>query len=684
MQRLTEHPRFMHEKTLTALHIGNERTERYLEEMRNEIKRHGHILETLSRQPPPAKAVLLRTESRNGIHIIDDPEVVDTLEDDDLDLQIMKETLDTARLLVNTISTRGSIVGQTSSGGGTRRGSSYGQSRGEFCGNSGETMTEVGHWGEGPSTESGGVCLPGDPTDAAPENCQTAQMTGLGTDCCEDGRHSQVIDESYPSSTAPLLDPLELMTELLEDYVSEAEQDLLACRYDKAISHLIKATEQGEEREEAYNWQFDEKLDIGISLATAYSGLEKFDLAERQLHSLLPLAVEKPLKLGEVYYSIASLRRNRYHRIREAALLDPLEKSARYSYRFALNSTIIPKPFLTQSAEIMIEMFEWKEDYVAARIFRARHPKILSIPPSAILDDSAFEQQASPSGSTSYGGTYSSETRSSTSMPSLHTALSPFSVKQPPRTESLGTSLTSAGTMSLQPVVSASFLAKVQEGDVAMTNYLLAKGTNVDQTDDLSGLTPLLIAAKNKHTEVCRALLTNDYARADIHAIGRGRRNVLHIALFGSGGEDMIPLLLEHNADPNVADEEGRTPLHYCVEFNKRRAAQHLLSKDIEKETPDKAGETALYLAIRKKKTELVEVLLKAGAVVDRKNMPRTSKDIEFIVEEHLARRLGSGIEPVVTRQDSVSTALSGEMTQAAASASKHSRRSRLRPRLPK
>lgn len=673
MQGLTRNPRFMHEKTLTALYIGNERTERYLAKMRHEIKHQSLILEALSRQSLPTEAAPIRTESLNAKHVIDNGKVVDTLRDDDLDLQIMKETLGVARSLVDTISTRGSVVGQTSSGGTTQRGSSYGEARGKLRSDSGETITEESHWGDGLSTDSGGVHLPGYTTDAAPEDCRIARMVPLKDDRHTDILNDQAIDESYPNSTAPLLFPLELMTELLEGYVLEAKQDLRACRYDKARSHLIRATEQGEEREAAYNWQFDEKLEIGISLAAAYIGLEEFDLAERTLHSLLPLAAEKPLELGEVYYCIANLHRTRYCRIKDAALLDRLEKSARYSYRFALYSPIISKPFLTQSAEIMIEMFEWKEDHVAARTIRARHPSISSIPASAIHDDSTSEQQVSPSGSASNERDHFSEARSATSISSLHAAQSQFSITDPPRTESQGSPPTSTETTSLRPVASVSFLAKVQEGDATMTNYLLAMGSDVEQTDDPSGLTPLLIAAKNKHTEVCRALLTNNHARANVHAKDRSERNVLHIALFGSGGEDMIPLLLEHNADPNVVDEEGRTPLHYCVEFNKRRAAQDLLNKNAEKETPNKAGETALYLAIRRKKAELVEVLLRAGAVVDRKNMPRTSKDIEFIVEEHLARLLRSNTESVVTRRGSASTAISTHTA-----ASRRSRRSRL------
>lgn len=668
MQRLTQHPSFMHEKTLTALHVGNKRTERYLAQMQQEIKRYRVVLESLSRQPLPAEVPLVRTESWDGTHIVENREVVDTLEDEDLDLQIMKETLGVARSLVDTISTRGSVIGQTSSGGTTHRGSTYGEAHGNLCSDSGETITEDGPWSGRLSTETGGVLLPGYMTDATPEDCQTAPMVRAMND--------QANDELHRSLTARLLSPLELMTELLEEYVLQAKRDLRACRYGEAKSYLIKATEQGEAREAAYNWQFDEKLEIKTSLAAAYIGLEEFDLAERTLRSLLPLAADKPLNLGEIHYSIANLHRTRYCQIKDVAVLDRLEQSARSSYLFALNSPIIPKPFLTHSAEIMIEMSEWKGDHVAARTFRARHPIVPSVPTSTINNDSTFEQQANQSGSAPNGRDHSSEAPSSTSIPSRHAAQSQSSIQESPCRESLSSPPTSIGKIPLQPVASVSFLAKVRGGDVEMTNFLLEMGSDVEQTDDQSGLTPLLIAAKSKHTEMCRALLTNNHARADIHAKDRARRNVLHIALFGSGGEDMIPLRLEHNADPNVADEEGKTPLHYCVEFNKRRAAQDLISKNAKKETPNLAGETALCLAIRKRKTELVELFLREGAVVDIKNMPRTSKDIEFIVEQHLARRLNSGTESIVTRQDSASTVLSGQTDQTAAS--RLSRRSRL------
>ena len=653
----------MHEKTLTALHIGNERIEQYLIDIRNEIERHGLILDTLCRQALPAEGALGRTNPLIGTYTIDEVEVVDTPEDDGPDLQIWKESVYAARFLVDTISTRGSVVGKTSSGGTTQGESRYRESYGESRNDSGETITEEGHLGEDLSTEAGGVRLPGGTTEATSEHHRTARMMRLVNDPQEDSLNDRMTEKSCSSSIGPLLEPLELMNELMEGYIREAERDLDAKRYGKAISHLNKATEKGEKREAAYNWLFEERLEIEVSLAKAYVGLKDFDSAEHKLNSLLSLAAEKG-ELGGLYYSIADLHRTRYCLLKKDTLLDRLEETARSSYFFALQSTNPSRSFLTQSAEIMIETCEWKGDHVAAKTYRDRHPKSSS-PTSPELGDSAFEQTSSPSDSAS-SKRKSSEAQSLTSITSSQAVHSLFSTTQPPHAESPGTSLISAGTMSLRDIASASLLAKVQDGDVAMTNILLAMDIDVEQTDEQSGLTPLLIAAKHKHTKVCDALLR---ARADVHAKDTCGRNVLHTALFGRGGEDIIPLLLEHKADPNAPDEEGRTPLHYCVEHNKRRAAQYLLSRNAEKETLDTAGETALYLAIRKKKTQLVEVLLGAGAFVDRTNMPRTSKDIEFIVEEHLARLPGSGTKSAFPRQNSISTTWSGQTTQTASSA---------------
>lgn len=572
---------------------------------------HDRAFQTLAHRSRSAEASPLRPECRHETSDVEQAKVGHAEEDDDLNLQVMEKTLGVARSLVDTISTGGSVAGWTSCGAKTRIESRHGEVHGRFRRDGGGTMDGEVRGGEGRSTDTASV------------ERQTEPTVRHTTKRRWDSPDGQNIDESYFYSQASMMDSVELMTELFEKYVLEARQKLLARRFDLAKSYLLKATKKGEERKAAYNFPFDEKLDIGINLAEAYVGLGEFDRAECTLKSLRPLAADHPRKLGELHYSISNLHRIEYCRSKDAALLDRLEHSAQYSYRFALNSDVVPQPFLIESAEILIDMFKWKGDDVAARTYRARHPATSSL---------------------------------STSTASLPT---------------------SVGTMSSPPVASASFLAQVQDGDVAMTSSLLELGCHIEQIDEQSGRTPLLIAAKNKNAEMCVLLLTH---KANVHAQDRDGRTVLHIALHGSGGEDLIPLLLAHHADPNVADGKCRTPLHYCVEYNKPRAAQSLLSTHAKKEALDMAGETALHLAIRRKRTGLFEILLNAGAVFDRKTMPRPSDDINYLIVQHMMRRMNNDVQSVINRQDSNLTTRSEQSIQTASS--KRSLRHRLSPRL--
>ena len=242
-----------------------------------------------------------------------------------------------------------------------------------------------------------------------------------------------------------------------------------------------------------------------------------------------------------------------------------------------------------------------------------------------------------------------------------------FSMKDSSCTEPLTSLSTSAEIMTSQFVMSESFIAQVRDDDVAMTSFLPALESHIEQIDEQSGLTSLLMAVNNKDNEWCVKLLMH---KANVHAKDQKERTVLHIALRNSGGEDLLPLLLKHHADPNVADKNGRTPLHYCVEYNKPNAAKILLGTLASKEATDMAGETALQLAIRRRRTSLTEILLDDGATVDRTGMSRSSDDIEYLLDQQRKRRTANGVESVIIRQHSNLTTRSGLSIQTASSKS--------------
>ena len=75
------------------------------------------------------------------------------------------------------------------------------------------------------------------------------------------------------------------------------------------------------------------------------------------------------------------------------------------------------------------------------------------------------------------------------------------------------------------------------------------------------GLTALLHAARQGHTEVAMALL---YAGADINHVSGDGSSPLQIATM-NGHFDLALRLLEHGADPNVATDAGAAPLFAAI-----------------------------------------------------------------------------------------------------------------------
>jgi ankyrin repeat protein len=75
---------------------------------------------------------------------------------------------------------------------------------------------------------------------------------------------------------------------------------------------------------------------------------------------------------------------------------------------------------------------------------------------------------------------------------------------------------------------------------------------------------------------------------------------------------ELVPLLLEKGADPNLKDDRGRIPLHYaCV--HQASAVEPLLKHSIE--TKDVDGKTPLYFAVESQPS-VVRSLLEHGADV--------------------------------------------------------------------
>jgi ankyrin repeat protein len=98
----------------------------------------------------------------------------------------------------------------------------------------------------------------------------------------------------------------------------------------------------------------------------------------------------------------------------------------------------------------------------------------------------------------------------------------------------------------------------IVEGSEEMFQALLEAGADVDSRSN-RGSTPLHIAAQEHQVAMARALIQSG---ATVDAVDSYGRTPLHIAVLSSKGRcEMIHLLLDSSADPDLPNPSGVTPL---------------------------------------------------------------------------------------------------------------------------
>ena len=140
------------------------------------------------------------------------------------------------------------------------------------------------------------------------------------------------------------------------------------------------------------------------------------------------------------------------------------------------------------------------------------------------------------------------------------------------------------------------------------------------ELEDRSGKT-LLLEAISLHLHDYVDTLLRAGARADLYSQELGTAPI-HEAVR-SGDLKCVKLLLggggNNRAGVNQGDKAGRTALHHAVDNKDMDIIDHLLSvRDIEVDVKDKKGsQTALYLAVKSKHPQIMEMLIENGASID-------------------------------------------------------------------
>ncbi|XP_030256656.1 ankyrin repeat domain-containing protein 22 isoform X1 [Sparus aurata] len=176
------------------------------------------------------------------------------------------------------------------------------------------------------------------------------------------------------------------------------------------------------------------------------------------------------------------------------------------------------------------------------------------------------------------------------------------------------------------------------EGDVHQLYHLLSKDpTQLNVQEEHNGDTPLIAACRHGKLRVVQYLLEN---RADVQLTNKKQRTCLHyvskrtlslldylmvailmpILLLGyflmlqkrRQQEALMKEVLSSNVNIDAVDYKGNTALHYICQRKSHRLVPLLLEKNADTNIQNNDGETPLDIAKRLKFTKIVKMLKKA------------------------------------------------------------------------
>lgn len=167
-----------------------------------------------------------------------------------------------------------------------------------------------------------------------------------------------------------------------------------------------------------------------------------------------------------------------------------------------------------------------------------------------------------------------------------------------------------------------------QNGNPHVVEFLLENGADGTYRQPSNGWNGLVYAAVNGHAEVLRILLDRGFAY-DAEA---GDWKGLMFAVTYRNAQT-AEMLLRAGADPDIRDDDGRTPLMRAAGNSDVAAVEMLLRYHPNINAQDTQGMTALMYAARKAKVENVRQLLDAGADRTIRNSAGESA-LDFAVEK--------------------------------------------------
>ncbi len=169
---------------------------------------------------------------------------------------------------------------------------------------------------------------------------------------------------------------------------------------------------------------------------------------------------------------------------------------------------------------------------------------------------------------------------------------------------------------------STPLIAAIGRGHYDIAKYLISKGADVHVISQ-SGYTALHAAAASGNPQIVELVISSN---VDANAKAKDGVTPLRLAAQAHDQVDIATILINHGADVNVPDEDGRTALNWAVTMNHLRTVELLLQLGADVNVVDNLGTTPLHWAVlhdgesRYKQSDIyktVQLLLAKGASLD-------------------------------------------------------------------
>ncbi len=170
----------------------------------------------------------------------------------------------------------------------------------------------------------------------------------------------------------------------------------------------------------------------------------------------------------------------------------------------------------------------------------------------------------------------------------------------------------------LHPYYSEALMVASIRGNCEIVSLLLESGIDINSIIGQSG-TALHYAAERGQIKVAKLLIAAD---ADVNCPNTSEeagdnKNETPLMSAATNNEEIFNLLLDADANVNIQDSEGTTPLMILAQSNRIDLPSRLIAAGVDVNAKNTEGRTALIIAADNGNSAVVKLLIEAGADID-------------------------------------------------------------------